>query len=86
MCVQVIINPDWQDMAVLLEWGAGAQQNVAALYRKPTEGGVPLSQRHINANLEADRHHIETVINFCCSFMWASILDSTPPLPQLHLL
>ena len=61
-------------------------QGLSAVYRKHMEGGIPLKERHITANLEADRHHIETVVNFCCSFMWASILDAAPPLPQLNLL
>ena len=79
------MNPDWQDMLVLLQHGSeGRHQAISAVYRKPTE--VPQEERHITAHVEADRHHIETVVNFCCSFMWASILDSAPPLPQLNLL
>ncbi len=59
-------------------------QGFSAVYRKANEGGV--KERHITANLEAERHHIEMVVNFSCSFMWATILDSAPPLPQLNLL
>lgn len=74
-------------MLVLVQSGAeGRHQGLSAVYRKPMEGGVPAKDRHITANLEADRHHIETVVNFCCSFMWASVLDAAPPLPQLNLL
>ena len=85
--MQAILNPDWQDMLVLVQLNADSkQQAISAVYRKPMEGGVPVEERLITAHVEADRHHIETVINFCCSFLWASILDSAPPLPQLNLL
>lgn len=84
--LQAIVNPDWQDMLVLVQYGTESR-SLSAVYRKPMEGGsVPVQDRHITAHVEADRHHIQTVINFCCSFMWASILDSAPPLPQLNLL
>ncbi len=83
-----MVNADWQDMLVLVHCSNDVrQQGISAVYRKQMEGGgVPLKERHITANVEADRHHIETVVNFCCSFMWASILDTAPPLPHLNLL
>lgn len=86
--MQAIVNPEWQDMLVLIQHGSESrQQAISAVYRKAMEGGsVPMQERHITAHVEADRQHIQTVVNFCCSFMWASILDSAPPLPQLNLL
>lgn len=84
---QAIINPEWQDMFVLLQSDRDARhQGFSAVYRKPNEGGVPRDERPITANVEADQQHIETVINFACSFLWASILDSAPPSPQISLL
>ena len=84
---QAILNPDWQDMLVLVQYSTdNRHQGFSAVYRKPLEGGVPPKERLISANVEADRHHIETIVNFCCSFMWASTLDIAPPPPQLHLL
>jgi hypothetical protein len=75
-------------MLVLVQYDSESkQQSISAVYRKRMEGGsVPMQERHITAHVEADRLHIQTVINFCCSFLWASILDSAPPLPQLNLL
>lgn len=81
------MNPDWQDMLVVVQANADQRyQGLSAVYRKAGEGAIPANKRHITANLEADRQHIETVVNFCCSFMWASIIDAAPPLPQLNLL
>lgn len=83
-----IVNPDWQDMFVLVHCDSEThRQGLSAVYRKAEEGGgVPDKERLITAHLEADRQHIETVVNFCCSFMWATILDAAPPPPTLHLL
>ncbi len=61
-------------------------RSIYCMYRHPKEGGVPSVERRITANPEAERCHIETIVNFMCSFMWASIIDSTPPQPQLNLL
>ena len=84
---QAIINPDWQDMFILVQTDRDQRHNrISALYRKPREGGVPIKERLITAHVEADRQHIETVVNFACSFLWASILDTSPPQPQLSLL
>ena len=82
---QAIINPEWQDMFILVVVDRDVKQ-IASVYRKPNEGGVPTKERLITANLEAERQHIETVINFVCSFLWASILDTSPPQPHLNLL
>lgn len=85
--LQAIINPEWQDMFVLVQSDRdGRQHGFSAVYRKPQEGGVPLEERPITAHVEADRQHIETVVNFACSFLWASILDTSPPQPHLSLL
>lgn len=87
--MQAILNSDWPDMFVLIQLSSDqdtAGQGFSAVYRKPLEGGAPTMERSITTNLEANRLHIETVVNFCCSFMWASILDTAPPLPQLHFL
>ena len=65
----------------------GKTQGLYGMYRKPNEGSlVSLDQRPITAHVEADRQHIESLVNFCCSYLWASMLDSTPPQPQLNLL
>lgn len=61
-------------------------QGFSAVYRKAQEGRVPEQERLITANVEADQQHIETIVNFACSFMWASILDTTPPQPHITLL
>lgn len=55
----------------------GRHQGFSAVYRKPQEGGVPLEERKITAHVEAERQHIEAVVNFTCSFLWASILDTS---------
>ena len=85
---QAIINPDWQDMFVLVQSSQESRghQGFSAVYRKPQEGRVPEQERLITANVEADQQHIENIINFACSFMWASILDTTPPQPHITLL
>jgi hypothetical protein len=85
---QAIINPDWQDMFVLIQSSQESRghQGFSAVYRKAQEGRVPEQERLITANVEADQQHIETIVNFACSFMWASILDTTPPQPQITLL
>lgn len=85
---QAIINPDWQDMFVLVQSSQDSRghQGFSAVYRKPQEGRVPQQERLITANVEADQQHIETIVNFACSFMWASILDSTTPQPHITLL
>ena len=84
---QAIVNPEWQDMFVLVQSDRdGRHQGFSAVYRKPREGGVPLEERPITAHIEADRAHIETVVNFAGSFLWASILDTSPPQPHLNLL
>ena len=85
---QAIINPDWQDMFVLIQSSQESRghQGFSAVYRKAQEGRVPEQERLITANVEADQQHIETIINFACSFMWASILDTTPPQPHITLL
>jgi hypothetical protein len=84
----VVINPDWADMVVLAQSDRdGKSQGLYAVYRKPKEGSlVPQDQRPLTAHVEADRQHIENVVNFCCCYLWASMLDSTPPQPQLNLL
>lgn len=61
-------------------------QGFSAVYRRPQEARVPQQERLITANVEADQLHIETVVNFACSFMWASILDTAPPQPHINLL
>ncbi len=61
-------------------------RNIYCMYRHPKEGGVPRVERLLTANPEAEREHIETVVNFMCSFLWASIVDASPPQPQLNLL
>jgi hypothetical protein len=84
----VIINPDWSDMVVLAQSDRdGKTQGLYSVYRKPREGSaVPADQRPITAHVEADRQHIENVVNFCCCYLWASMLDSSPPQPKLNLL
>ena len=87
--LQAVINPDWQDMFVLIQSNQElnrSHQGFSAVYRKPQEGRVPEQERQITANVEADQQHIETIVNFACSFMWASILDTTPPQPHINLL
>ena len=83
-----MVNPDWADMVILAQSNRDEKtQGLHAVYRKPQEGGaVPLEQRPITAHVEADQQHIESIVNFCCSFLWASMLDSTPPQPHLTLL
>ena len=83
-----MINPDWSDMVILAQLDRdGKTQGLYAMYRKPSEGSqVPLAERPITAHVEADRQHIECIVNFCCCYLWASMLDSTPPQPELHLL
>ena len=85
---QVIINPDWSDMVILAQSDRdGKSQGLYAVYRKPQEGSaVPLEQRPITAHVEADRQHIENIVNFSCCYLWASMLDSTPPQPHINLL
>ena len=85
---QAIINPDWQDMFVLIQCNQDSRghQGFSAVYRKHQEGRDPKQERLITANVEADQQHIETIVNFACSFMWASILDTTPPQPHINLL
>ena len=61
-------------------------RSLSCMYRHPKEGGVSRTERLITANPEAERSHVETVVNFMCSFLWASILDTSPPQPQLNLL
>ena len=75
--LQAIINPEWPDMFVMIQADREAhQQGICAVYRKPQEGGVPLKERLISANVEGDRQHIETVVNFACSFLWANLVDN----------
>lgn len=65
----------------------GKSQGLYSVYRKPTEGSaVPHDQRPITAHVEADRQHIENIVNFCCCYLWASMLDSNPPQPHINLL
>ena len=87
--IQVLINPDWSDMVILAQSDRdGKSQGLYSVYRKPQEGGtVPQEQRPITAHIEADRQHIENIVNFCCCFLWSSMLDSsTPPQPHISLL
>lgn len=85
--LQAIVNPDWQDMIILAQSDRdGRSQGLQAVYRKRQEGERDPKQRPITAHVEADRQHIENIVNFCCSFLWASILDSAPPPPHLTLL
>ncbi len=47
------MNPDWQDMLVLFKQDSEDRQHcISAVYRKPMEGGVPVSQRHILVGLK----------------------------------
>jgi len=76
-------------MAVLLRSDVDSHRHagLSAIYRKDKErGSAPEPERAITTHLEADRQHIETVVNFCCSFLWATILDSAPPPPTLQFL
>ena len=85
----MIINPDWSDMFVLAQSDRDSKsQGLYSVYRKSEEAGstVPQEQRPITAHVEADRQHIENVVNFCCYFLWASMLDSSPPQPNVNLL
>ena len=76
--IKAIINPNWQDMLVVVQSDKdGRHQGFYAVYRKPHEGGVPLKERTITAHVEADRQHVETVLNFTCSFLWANIADAS---------
>ena len=76
---QVVINPEWQDMAVLVSATNDRQKRgFHSIYRKPQEGGLPAEQRRITAYIEADHQHVASIINFAACYLWSSLVDVMP--------
>lgn len=76
---QVFINPEWQDMAVMVSaTNDRHMRGFHSIYRKPQEGGLPTEQRRITAYVEADHQHVANIINFAACYLWSSLVDVMP--------
>lgn len=74
-----MINPDWQDMFVLLISGDNShEQGFYCVYRNPQEGAILQQERKITAHIEADHQHVAAVVNLACSWIWCDIISNAP--------